>query len=640
MCLTTSNLDRSVINGTIASIFGARCGQTVVRWRRELQKELPKCLSNLLFSPDKYPELFGYFVHGAPGQILDNGSGNVCFGVANGTPCKMISLGWDDATKQQAVTDLIIQALMEAESVIDIPCVPDFIIVQVEVDDTERWPSSLNLSNERGVIHIPIGLKSKRGASTKDVVTLPNKMKLPYIAHAVDLAFSVTTWKSQGGTFDYIIALLEHSHGSPPLSYEMLYVMFSRVKLGCHFRCMPLSNPKKIREKLGNLRPNIFAVRWRMDIGANGRWKNRDQEVGNTSEKKRHLPRARGKGQKANTSDQAVKKKVKSVKYQRKESILSPKRKTTPAHSPIHHELVSGQTHPVLECDGSLLYPSLNLPQSSSCWPHTPQNMQSRVMFIGRSLPIIETANWDAAIPFRSEGLVSLEPGKWLINDPMDLFSLLDCQTDGRVSYIPCSAYTEYLHKRRRRDPYPQIYPRERTVLGVSRAAAMMLKPLWISVINHNNLHWQLLCIINPGKPNCVAMLMDSLVGIETITVSLVGNPEPTFPSNLSMVRDFAIAYVTEVALVALGSRMQFNLEMQACLVPMQDNDFDCGTFALLNLKNCVYRADELVNLSNSQQAPRIIDFRSWYSAETGIGFREYLFRRYEEFLANYSQPE
>jgi Ulp1 family protease len=168
----------------------------------------------------------------------------------------------------------------------------------------------------------------------------------------------------------------------------------------------------------------------------------------------------------------------------------------------------------------------------------------------------------------------------------------------------------------------------------------MMLKPLWISVINHNNLHWQLLCIINPGKPNCVAMLMDSLVGIETITVSLVGNPEPTFPSNLSMVRDFAIAYVTEVALVALGSRMQFNLEMQACLVPMQDNDFDCGTFALLNLKNCVYRADELVNLSNSQQAPRIIDFRSWYSAETGIGFREYLFRRYEEFLANYSQPE
>jgi hypothetical protein len=261
-------------------------------------------------------------------------------------------------------------------------------------------------------------------------------------------------------------------------------------------------------------------------------------------------------------------------------------------------------------------------------------------MFIGRSLPIIETANWDVAIPFRSEGLVSLEPGKWLINDPMDLFSLLDCQTDGRVSYIPCSAYTEYLHKRRRGDTYPQIYPRERTVLGVSRAKAMMLKPLWISVINHNNLHWQLLCIINPGKPNCVAMLMDSIVGIETLTVSLVGSPEKTFPSNLSMVRDFAIAYVTEVALVASGSRMQFNLEMQACLVPMQKNGFDCGTFALLNLKNCVYRADEIINMSNFQHAPRIVDFRCWYSHETGIRFREYLFRRYEELLDRFSKPE
>jgi hypothetical protein len=640
MCLTTSNLDRSVINGTVATIFGERCGQTVVRWRRELQIELPMCLSNLLFSYDKYPELFGYFVHGAPGQILDNGSGNVCFGVANGTPCKMISLGWDDATKQEAVTDLIIQAVLGAESVVDIPCAPDFIIVQVEVDDTEKWPSSLNLSNEKGVIHIPIGLKSKRGASTKDVVTLPNKTKLAYIAHAVDLAFAVTTWKSQGGTFDYIIALLEHSHGSPPLSYEMLYVMFSRVKLGCHFRCMPLSNPKKIREKLGNLRPNIFAVRWRMDIGANGWWKNREEEVGDTSEKKRHLPRARGKGQKANTSGLSVKKKGQTVKHQLKESILPRNRKMTPAHSPPHHELVSGLTHPVLECNGSLLYPSLNPLQSrSSCWPHALQNMQRRVMFTTTGLPIIESANWDA-IPFRSKGLVSLEPGKWLINDPMDLFSLMDCQTNARVSYIPCSAYTDYMHKRRRGDQYPQIYPRERSVLGVSRAAAMMLKPLWISVINHNNLHWQLLCIINPGKPNCVAMLMDSLVGIETITVSLVGNPETTFPSNLSMVRDFAIAYVTEVALVESGSRSRFNLEMQACLVPMQDNDFDCGPFTLLNLKNCVYRTDELVNLSNSQQAPRIVDLRSWYSPETGFSFREYLFRRYEEFIANCSRPE
>ncbi len=32
--------------------------------------------------------------------------------------------------------------------------------------------------------------------------------------------FAITVWKSQGGTFEYIIALLEHSPGSPPLTSE------------------------------------------------------------------------------------------------------------------------------------------------------------------------------------------------------------------------------------------------------------------------------------------------------------------------------------------------------------------------------------------------------------------------------------
>jgi hypothetical protein len=51
-----------------------------------------------------------------------------------------------------------------------------------------------------------------------------------YYAHAVDLAFAITVWKCQGGTFDNIIALLEHTPGSPTLTYEKLYVIFRRVK--------------------------------------------------------------------------------------------------------------------------------------------------------------------------------------------------------------------------------------------------------------------------------------------------------------------------------------------------------------------------------------------------------------------------
>ncbi len=95
---------------------------------------------------------------------------------------------------------------------------------------------------------------------------------MTYYAHAVDLAFAVTVWKCQGGTFDYIIALLEHTPGSPTLTFENLYVMFTRVKRACRFQCLQLS-PAFNKGKLYNLRPKILATKWRMDIDKSGYWK-------------------------------------------------------------------------------------------------------------------------------------------------------------------------------------------------------------------------------------------------------------------------------------------------------------------------------------------------------------------------------
>ena len=95
---------------------------------------------------------------------------------------------------------------------------------------------------------------------------------MTYYAHAVDLAFAVTVWKCQGGTFDYIIALLEHTPGSPTLTFEKLYVMFTRVKRSCQFQCLPLS-PAFNKAKLYHLRPKILATKWRTDIDESGYWK-------------------------------------------------------------------------------------------------------------------------------------------------------------------------------------------------------------------------------------------------------------------------------------------------------------------------------------------------------------------------------
>ncbi len=95
---------------------------------------------------------------------------------------------------------------------------------------------------------------------------------ISYYAHAVDLAFAITVWKCRGGTFDYIIPLLEQTPGSPTLTFEKLYVMFTRVKKACKFWCLPLSKAFN-KTKLYHLRPKILVPKWRMDIGRDGYWK-------------------------------------------------------------------------------------------------------------------------------------------------------------------------------------------------------------------------------------------------------------------------------------------------------------------------------------------------------------------------------
>jgi hypothetical protein len=118
------------------------------------------------------------------------------------------------------------------------------------------------------LIRIPIGLTSQ----CKKKVRVGTQESVTYYAHAVYLAFAITVWKCQGGAFDYIIALLKHTPGSPTLASEKLYVMFTRVKKACKFQCLPHS-PAFNKAKLYHLRPKILFTKWRMNIGRDGYWK-------------------------------------------------------------------------------------------------------------------------------------------------------------------------------------------------------------------------------------------------------------------------------------------------------------------------------------------------------------------------------
>ena len=655
VCITTGNLDRSVINATIAPIFAAATGQTIVRWRRKLKKEVPQSLSGLLYSEEKYPELFGHFVYGAPGQILDNGSGNVCFGVANGTACKMISLGWDNPAKQLAMSNLVAQSLeIEGqEKMIDIPHAPDFIIVEVEVNDADRWPSQLNLSGQAGVIHIPIGLKTNR-ANSKDSLSFGDKSELGYLAHAVDLAFAITVWKSQGGTFDYVIALLENTPNSPSLTFEMLYVMFSRVRLGCRFRCMPLTLPSRTRGKLKKLMPNIYATRWRMDVIEFGKWVSRQQEevvspgiykprarraTKASTQKKKELRKEQQKAasiKERTNKDFCTNNPVTGNKRKRESErgtdneqhhtkILKPvhgqnKRKNPEDSAPSPDEQQQERAHhlPVLTCDGSPLYPHLKPASDNIQWPAG----QSRAMMLETGLPIRDEEEW-RGFTFTTQGWSTLEPEVWLSNDPVDLFSLLDCQTSSRVSYIPSSYFSLFKQKLiTEANPHPIIYHHSR-----SHAMQMLEQPMWLSITNHNRNHWQALCIINHGKPNCLALLMDSLA--------------PS--SNLQLLQTFAADYIDQVYLAAgqpIPTRGT-HLLVHQCIVLRQPNGYDCGVFSLLNLKNCVYHIDEMLKLSPpaTTSLAEEFDFSWWYGLLTAVHYRSYLHQRYHELLALYSQP-
>jgi hypothetical protein len=106
--------------------------------------------------------------------------------------------------------------------VIDLPKPPHHIIIHIKPVKGIKWPQDLNLPPNSDLIQIPTRLTSqcekKVGVGTQESVT--------YYAHAVDLAFAITVWKCQGGTFGYILALLEHTPGSPTLTFEKLYAIF------------------------------------------------------------------------------------------------------------------------------------------------------------------------------------------------------------------------------------------------------------------------------------------------------------------------------------------------------------------------------------------------------------------------------
>ncbi len=86
-------------------------------------------------------------------------TGNVYFGVANGTACTMHSLAWDDPEDKEDAHNA--KRTSTPGQVINSPKPPNHIIVDIKPVMGIKWPQGLNLSPNSNLIPIPIGLTSR-----------------------------------------------------------------------------------------------------------------------------------------------------------------------------------------------------------------------------------------------------------------------------------------------------------------------------------------------------------------------------------------------------------------------------------------------------------------------------------------------
>ncbi|KAG1711382.1 hypothetical protein DVH05_008636 [Phytophthora capsici] len=230
--LVTSNIDKAALTACAAKLLASRTDTVVFRWKKPVPN-FPKVLLDLLYVPKDYPNLFGYFVRDGPAQILDNGNGNVEWGVANGTMCKLASLAWSNDGQTDHILNYLANLSVQSGDEIDLPIAPDFINVTLtrsngEVIPATSWPPENNLEtnwelNSSGrqlhkkSIIIPIGLVAnkqlKYGIKLARAL-LPKPIEVKYSQLAVELALVMTVWKAQGATLRRVLLFLEGTPGA------------------------------------------------------------------------------------------------------------------------------------------------------------------------------------------------------------------------------------------------------------------------------------------------------------------------------------------------------------------------------------------------------------------------------------------
>ena len=158
----------------------------------------------------------------------------------------------------------------------------------------KNWPVHRTLNPPE--IVLPIGLRSKY--TDVDVfldfdATKKEKIKVKLLKHRVTLNFAATVHKFQGRTEDYMLIELNERKFHPPITFNMLLVLLSRVRTGNNLKILPLLNGKQSLDYLRKLKPDPDISIWLKGFDEKGAWNhNRARNFSQSVQQKRPSKRA------------------------------------------------------------------------------------------------------------------------------------------------------------------------------------------------------------------------------------------------------------------------------------------------------------------------------------------------------------
>ena len=273
-----SHRERDALNVAQLHNYAQFHGLPVVRWRRQL--DLATALGDAPVDEiyDNEPNLWDYFVEGAPGLMAENM--NPPRHLVNGTPCLFDHLRFAGGE---------VPAALEAAygrgtyGVVTLDEAPEAIVVRVgsTSDDPYYW-HEIALPDLREelvaaadaadqLVVLTLAAKTDDVEITSAVAATHGVLsKLKTRTFPVMLAFALTDYKVQGRTLPKLVINMPARHKAPFMDLEAFYVLQSRVQLKKNLRFLRKDETALVN--LAKKRYNAFLCAWDNGYDDHGLW--------------------------------------------------------------------------------------------------------------------------------------------------------------------------------------------------------------------------------------------------------------------------------------------------------------------------------------------------------------------------------